>query len=51
MFKKLNYYSRYNRIKEHSELSSLYNLIAGLNLDSLVSEHISITLHSHLPAI
>ena len=38
MLRKLNFYSRYNRIKEHHDIHSLYTLINGLNIDALLSE-------------
>lgn len=43
---KLNFYSRYHRNKNDNEIISLYNLIAGLNLDVVVSEEMSFTLPS-----
>ena len=46
MLRKLNFYSRYNRIKEHHDIHSLYTLINGLNIDALLSEEDTVALPS-----
>ena len=38
MKSQLNFYSRYHRNKNNTEIISLYNLISGLNLDVVISE-------------
>lgn len=38
MLSKLNYYSRYNRIKSPKEIQTLYHLIEDLNLAAIVTD-------------
>lgn len=38
MLNKLNYYSRYNRIKNPKDIRSLYHLMEGLNLDTVLTD-------------
>lgn len=40
MSERLNFYSRYHRTKNQKDLDSLYHLIEGLDLDTVINDEL-----------